>query len=114
MEILYQFWPTFLYQNYNVGMYKDFYRFALEDLSYGSTNGSTHLAKYYGYQLAADKPLSDQVAHDIVAAISQENGDARPVFQKVRAFWRDGAFNFKSRKRINDLLGASLREELAK
>ena len=114
MEILYQFWPTFLIQNFNATMYKDFYRFALEDLSHGSTNGSTHLAKYYGYQLSAEKPLSDQAAHDIVAAISQENGDSRPVFQKLRAFWRDGAFNFKSRKRIDNLLDANLREELGK
>jgi len=114
MEILYQFWPTFLFQNFNAGMYDDFYRFALEDLNHGSKNGSTHLAKYYGYKLAADKPLSDRAAHDIVAAISQESGESRPIFQKVRAFWRDGAFNFKSRKRINDLLDAGLREELAK
>lgn len=114
MEILYQFWPTFLFQNFNAGMYKDFYRFALEDLQHGSTNGSKHLAKYYGYQLAADKPVSDQAAQDIVAAIRQENGEVRPIFQKVRAFWRDGAFNMKSRKRINDLLDAEAREELAR
>lgn len=114
MEILYQFWPTFLFQNFNAGMYKDFYRFALEDLTHGSTNGSKHLAKYYGYQLAADKPLSEQAAQDIVAAIRQESGQARPIFQKVRAFWRDGAFNMKSRKRINDLLDTSVKEELAR
>lgn len=114
MEILYQFWPTFLIQNFNAAMYKDFYRFALEDLSHGSINGSTHLARYYGYRLSADKPLSDQVAHDIVAAIGQENGDARPVFQKLRTSWRDGAFNFKSRKRIDNLLDAGLKEELEK
>ena len=114
MEILYQFWPTFLLQNFNAAMYKDFYRFALEDLSHGSTNGSTHLAKYYGWQLSAEKPLSDQIAHDIVAAISQENSEVRPVFQRLRTFWRDGAFNFKSRKRIDNLLDAHLREELGK
>lgn len=114
MEILYQFWPTFLIQNFNAAMYKDFYRFSLEDLGHGSTNGSTHLARYYGYRLSADKPLTDLVARDIVAAIGQEHGDARPVFQKLRAFWRDGAFNFKSRKRLDNLLDAGLREELGK
>jgi la-related protein 1 len=114
MEILYQFWPTFLFQNFNLAMYNDFYRFALEDLDHRSTNGSKHLADYYGYRLAADKALPDQIAQDIVAAMGLEKGEAKPIFQKVRAFWRDGSFNFKSRKRINDRLNAWVKEELAK
>lgn len=114
LNVLYEFWSHFLVRNFNVTMYEEFHTLALDDLQNGSDIGGAHLVRYYDALLSGRHPVSDRIAHDIVAIAESEIGDYRPVFRTLRSAWRNGAFNLKSRKKIGDLLKPGLRAELDK
>jgi len=114
MEVLYQFWCHFLVRNFNAGMYQEFQNTAVEDLRNGATNGIKYLSEYYEALLAGHAPLTDNLANDIVSLAQIEVDESRPIFQKLRAAWRNGAFDLKSRKRVDTLLSPDLRAELEK
>lgn len=114
MEVLYQFWSHFLIRNFNAAMYDEFHSMALADSQHGSGNGIKHLVRYYEALLSGQNPLTDRLAGDLVNLAQSERGDFRPTFQKLRAAWRNGAFNLKSRKKVDNILRAELREDLEK
>lgn len=114
MEFLYQFWSHFLIRNFNLGMYEEFRALAMDHQQHGFSNGHKHLIRYYETLLLGKAPLSDRIAQDVVAMAESETGDSRPAFQKLRSAWRNGAFNLKSRKKVDNILSPELRTELEK
>jgi la-related protein 1 len=114
MESLYKFWSHFLVRNFNARMYDEFHALALEDSSQGSNSGINHLIRYYEALLSGQTPLTDRHANDLVQLIQNESDVSRPAFQKLRTAWRNGAFNLKSRKRVDMIITSGLRAELEK
>lgn len=115
MEVLYQFWSHFLIRNFNGRMYDEFQTMALEDSSRGADSGVQHLVRYYEALLSGQSPLSERLATDLVHLAHDEAEDSpRPAFQILRTAWRNGAFNLKSRKRVDTVLTPTLRTELEK
>ena len=110
----YEFLSTFLIRNFNTTMYTDFHRMALEDADRGDQCGLHRLLSYYESLLSRETPLRDGLAKDMVQLILHYNDEARPLFQTLRAVWRDGKFNLKSRKKIDTVLTPDLRMELDK
>jgi la-related protein 1 len=95
-------------------MYEEFHTLALEDSSQGLNSGVNHLIRYYEALLAGQNPLTDRHASDLVQLVQSESDGPRPAFQILRTAWRNGAFNFKSRKRIDMIITPGLRAELEK
>ena len=114
MESLYKFWSHFLVRNFNARMYDEFHRLAIEDSSQGFNSGINHLIRYYEALLSGQTPLSDRHASDFVQLVQNESVVSRPAFQKLRTAWRNGAFNLKSRKRVDMIITPTLRAELEK
>ena len=114
MESLYKFWSHFLVRNFNARMYDEFHALALADSSQGSNSGMNHLIRYYEALLSGQNPLTDRHASDLVQLVQTESDVSRPAFQKLRTAWRNGAFNLKSRKRVDMIITPTLRAELEK
>ncbi|KAI4140301.1 MAG: hypothetical protein LQ341_003888 [Variospora aurantia] len=114
MDILYQFWSHFLIRNFNARMYQEFRQTALEDVEKnGSSVGLKNLIQYYNESILSQKVVSDSIASDFLSLIrSESNGRERPTFDKLRAAWRNGAFNMKNRKKLDGMIDASLKAEL--
>ena len=114
LDWLYQFWSHFLVRNFNHDMYNDFRSLAIEDGTAGDDKGLSHLSQYYGAVLSGSQVLSAKLADDITKIAGAEYDTKRHIFQRLRSAWRNGAFNFKSRKLIDKSLSAELRAELEK
>jgi la-related protein 1 len=114
MESLYKFWSHFLVRNFNARMYDEFHALALDDSRQGLNSGVNHLIRYYEALLSGQTPLTDRQASDLVQLVQNEADASRPAFQKLRTAWRNGAFNLKSRKRIDLMVTPTLRAELEK
>lgn len=112
MDWLYQFWSHFLIRNFNLDMYSDFCSWAWEDADAGHDGGLRHLSQYYGELLTGTRVLTEGLAKDIVKLVMNEPNNKRPTFYKLRSAWRNGAFNFKSRKTIANFLNPGLKAEL--
>ncbi|KAL9104096.1 MAG: hypothetical protein Q9163_000898 [Psora crenata] len=115
MQNLYNFWSHFLIRNFNAPMYEEFRRLAFEDASIrGSNMGMQSLMQYYDEALLGHRPLmDDSIALHYVEIVQSENRDQeRPAFNKLRASWRNGAFNHKNRHKIMKVIDPKLREEL--
>ncbi|KAL8712320.1 MAG: hypothetical protein Q9220_003471 [cf. Caloplaca sp. 1 TL-2023] len=114
MDILYQFWSHFLIRNFNARMYQEFYQAALEDVErFNTLVGLKNLLQYYNESILGHKVVSDQIARDFVSLVKSESRLAeRPAFDKLRAAWRNGAFNMKSRKKIDSMIDSSLKADL--
>lgn len=97
-------------------MYKEFRQLALDDLSsQESSVGVKHLVQFYDAALASQKVISDEIAQDLLSLVRSEmSSEDRPAFQKLRAAWRNGAFNMKNRKKIDNMLDQDLKAELEK
>ena len=111
---LYPLWAEFLTvpQQFNVGMYEDFRSWALEDLEKGNDNGKKHLVKFYDVMLSGKNPMTERLAADVINIARSEPAGERPTWLKLRAAWRNGATNMKTRKRLTDLLTADEQTEL--
>ncbi|CAL8583312.1 hypothetical protein XPA_008938 [Xanthoria parietina] len=114
MDILYQFWSHFLIRNFNSRMYQEFRATAFEDAEKrGSHVGLKNLVQYYNESILSPKVVSDQIASDFIELVTSEGRHSeRPSFDKLRAAWRNGAFNLKNRKKLDSIMDASLKAEL--
>lgn len=116
MEHLYEFWSHFLCRNFNARMYLEFQKFAFEDSRENSQIGMKNLISYYDEVLNSKKKVIPEIlAYHYVDLVKheKESGSAeRPAFERLRAAWRNGALDMKSRKRIANLVDETLKEEL--
>lgn len=95
-------------------MYEEFRQIAFEDAAkQDSTVGIKNLIQYYDESLLGQKVISDDIARDFVDLVKSESKNPeRPAFDKLRAAWRNGAFNMKNRKKIDNIIDADLKTEL--
>lgn len=116
MNHLYEFWSHFLVDVSSPRMYKEFRTVAIEDQSTrGSSDGMQYLVRFYGDTLRSPRVVLPEIAQDFIDVVKMEFKDEnRPAFRKLRSILRNGAFNLKSRKIIDNLLDSELKTELEK
>ena len=116
MKLLYEFWSHFLCRNFNAKMYHEFRRCAHEDVRNNLGVGMNNLSSYYDEVLNSKKKVIPEIlAHHYVELVKEESTSSdRPAFERLRAAWRNGALDMKSRKKIDNLVAGDpkLREEL--
>lgn len=118
MRVMYHFWAHFLVRNFNPRMYEEFRRVAYEDLQSQRGNFGVNLLGVYYDQVLNSKrrPIPQILAKHYVELVKAEAIDGqrqeRPAFGKLRAAWRNGALDLKSRKILLEEVDQVLREEL--
>ncbi|KFX93511.1 hypothetical protein V490_04801 [Pseudogymnoascus sp. VKM F-3557] len=114
MKVLYQFWAHFLIRNFNPAMYEEFRRCAFEDSARGAMFGVNLLVTYYDEVLNSKKRTIPEVfaRHFVELVRGEDKSAGRPAFTRLRAAWRNGALDMKSRKKVDGFVDAGLREEL--
>lgn len=114
MDVLFQFWSHFLIRNFNSQMYAEFRDLAIQDATQRHNNtGLGNLLKYYEVSLASQNTIRDRIARDYVELAKSEGVKSeRPALKQLQAAWRNGALNIKNRKKLSDLLDATLRSEI--
>ncbi|KAI9644463.1 hypothetical protein NHQ30_006484 [Ciborinia camelliae] len=114
MKLLYEFWAHFLCRNFNPSMYSEFRRLALEDNQNNAPTGMEQLILYYDETLNNKKKTINEVlaGHYVDVVKGEDSPTQRSAFSKLRASLRNGALDLKSRKKIDNLLDAKLKEQL--
>ncbi|RDL42109.1 Winged helix DNA-binding protein [Venustampulla echinocandica] len=113
MKLLYEFWSHFLCRNFNLTMYSEFRKYAFEDAESKATSGMKNLISYYDEVLNSKKKvIPETLARHYVELVKGEDQNDRPAFERLRAAWRNGALDMKSRKKIDNFVDPKLREEL--
>ncbi|OBT95375.1 hypothetical protein VE01_06631 [Pseudogymnoascus verrucosus] len=114
MKVLYQFWAHFLIRNFNPQMYEEFRRCAHEDAGRQAMFGMNHLVTFYDEVLNSKKRTVPEVfaRHYVELVREEDRAKDRPAFAKLRAAWRNGALDMKSRKKVDGFVDPVLREEL--
>ena len=112
MSSLYKFWSHFLVGRYNARMYEEFHSLALEDGE--SSTGMRSLLQFYDHSILSQrKVLDDNVARDFLDLVNAESSNSeRPLFAKLRAVWRNGAFNIFNRSKLAKFVGPDLEADL--
>ena len=95
-------------------MYEEFRKYAFEDAARQAPFGMNHLITYYDEVLNSKKRTIPEVfaRHYIELVKGEDAAKDRPAFAKLRAAWRNGALDMKSRKKIDNFVDPTLREEL--
>ena len=98
-------------------MYAEFRKYALEDAQRNAPVGIEQLGRYYDQVLKKPKVISDTLAVHYIELVKEEKAIAEPnghspAFSRLRAAWRNGALDMKSRKKIDNLVDVKLKEEL--
>ena len=96
-------------------MYDEFRKLASEDAATrNSHTGMQSLMQYYNEALLGHRTiLEDSIAlHYVDIVQSEKKEEGRPAFKKLRAAWRNGAFNHKNRHKIVKIVDPKLKEEL--
>ena len=117
MQVLYGFWAHYLIRNFNAHAYEEFHQMAVDDeTKRSSTFGMRSLVQYYDEALLGQRTIpSDSIASDFVEIVKKESPESeRPIFKKLRAAWRNGAFSHKNRSKIIKSIDVSLKAELDK
>lgn len=114
MDHLYEFWADFLVKNFNASIYHEFRTLAHDDAVNQSNTGLRYLVRYYDSTLNSDRPMPDEIANDLVSFVKGERPEHKQAYSKLRAAWRNGAFNMKSRYKVDRILDADLKAELEK
>ena len=72
------------------------------------------LMQYYDEALLGQRTIpNDCIATDFVEFVKSESPDSdRPVFKKLRAAWRNGAFSHKNRAKIIKIIDDNLKLDL--
>ena len=117
MKVLYEFWAHFLVRNFNRKMYDEFRDYAFEDDQRNASVGLEQLSRYYDQVLSKPRVISDTLVAHYIELVKHEKANAEPksrtpAFTRLRAAWRNGALDMKSRKKIDSLVGPELKEEL--
>lgn len=117
MKVLYEFWAHFLVRNFNRNMYDEFRRYAFEDAQRNAPVGLEQLSRYYDQVLSKPRVISDTLASHYIELVKHEKANTEPnsrtpAFTRLRAAWRNGALDMKSRKKVDNLVGSELKEEL--
>ncbi|KAB8289502.1 hypothetical protein EYC80_010662 [Monilinia laxa] len=114
MKLLYEFWAHFLCRNFNPSMYYEFRRLALEDNHSNAPTGMEQLILYYDETLNNKKKTINEVlaGHYVDVVKGDNSATQQSAFSKLRASLRNGALDLKSRKKIDNLLDAKLKEQL--
>jgi len=113
MKLLYEFWSHFLCRNFNLTMYNDFRSYAFEDSRLHAMGGMKNLISYYDEILNSKKKvIPETLARHYVELVKSEDANDRPAFERLRAAWRNGALDMKSRKKIDNFVDQELKEEL--
>ncbi len=90
---------------------------AVEDESIRqSTFGKKSLIQYYDEALLGQRTVpNDVIASDFVEIVKKETSKGEGLlFKRLRAAWRNGAWNAKNRSKVSKCLDASLTTELDK
>ncbi len=75
--------------------------------------GMRNLISFYDEILNSKKKvIPEALARHYVELVKSEEPGDRPAFERLRAAWRNGALDMKSRKKIDNLVDPKLREEL--
>lgn len=117
MQVLYSFWTHFLPRNFNLDAYEEFHRVAVEDEAIRqSTFGMKSLIQYYDEALLGQRTIpNENIASDFIQIVRRETPKGEgPIFKRLRAAWRNGAWSAKNRSKISKLIDANLTSELDK
>ncbi|KAI4104406.1 MAG: hypothetical protein L6R37_003305 [Teloschistes peruensis] len=112
LKLLYEFWSHFLVRNFNTRMYHEFRQIAFDDANNRqSAVGVEKLIQYYNESMLSPKDVvSDQIASDFLSLVGNEGvSHERPAFDRLRAAWRNGAFNIQNRKKLDSIMDPSLK-----
>ncbi|KAI4252772.1 MAG: hypothetical protein LQ352_004079 [Teloschistes flavicans] len=115
LKLLYEFWSHFLVRNFNTRMYHEFRQIAFDDANNRqSTVGVEKLIQYYDESILSPKDgVSDQIASDFLSLVGNEGqSQERPAFDRLRAAWRNGAFNIQNRKKLDSIMDPALKAEI--
>lgn len=106
MEVLNPFWSHFLIRNFNIRMYEELQRLALDDAVYNGTDvGLLNLIKLYSLSLLSPQTMARyRVIHDYVAVVEFEDDDYCPAFTQLQSNSRSECLHSSSRQRLQRLL----------
>ena len=90
---------------------------AIEDESTRQSSfGMKSLIQYYDEALLGQRTIpNESIASDFIEIVKQEVSKGEgPMFKKLRAAWRNGAWNAKNRSKISKSIDTALTTELDK
>ena len=97
-------------------MYEEFRNCAMEDARcHQNVFGMTNLIQYYDEVLNSKKKTIPEILakHYVELVNAEDRSKERPGFAKLRAAWRNGALDMKSRKKMDNFVDPSFEKNLS-